>query len=76
LVATLDHVAGSRYRFTDDLDEAHGPWFGGPFGATPFMPRKVDAATFASADLLNATLDHGVDGTPSTSPSFGRRSGT
>jgi hypothetical protein len=64
VVATLNHVDGSRYTFTGDLYEAHGPWFGGPFGATPFTPRKVGTATFTAADPLHATLNYTVDGTP------------
>ena len=66
VVATLDHVAGSRHTFTGDLYEAHGPWFGGPFSATPFTPRKVGTATFTAADPLHATLSYTVDGTPVT----------
>ena len=68
LVATLDHVDGSRYTFTGDLYEAHGPWFGGPYGATPFTPRKVGTATFTATEPLHATLGYSVDGTPVTKP--------
>ncbi|HYQ99572.1 MAG TPA: hypothetical protein VET86_05970 [Casimicrobiaceae bacterium] len=64
VVATLNHVPGSRYTFTGDLYEAHGPWFGGPFSATPFDPRKVGTATFTAAEPQHATLNYTVDGTP------------
>ena len=68
VVATLDHVAGSRYTFTGDLYEAHGPWFGGPYGAPPFTPRKVGTATFTATEPLHATLSYTVDGTPVSKP--------
>lgn len=63
-VATLNHVDGSRYTFTGDLYDAHGPWFGGPYSATPYVPRKVGTATFTAPDPLHATLSYTVDGTP------------
>lgn len=67
-VATLNHVDGSRYTFTGDLYDAHGPWFGGPYGATPYVPRKVGTATFTATEPLHATLSYTVEGTPVNKP--------
>ena len=69
LNATLDYsVDGSRYTFTGDLYDAHGPWFGGPYGATPYVSRKVGTATFAATEPLHATLSYTVEGTPVNKP--------
>jgi hypothetical protein len=64
MVANLDHVPGTTYRFRGDLLETHGSWFGGPWSSGAFGYRTVGTATFVSSDLLNATLDYSVDGTP------------
>jgi hypothetical protein len=64
VVATLNHVPGTSYRFTGDLLETHGSWFGASWNSGAFGYRTVGTATLVSADLLNATLDYSVDGTP------------
>jgi hypothetical protein len=64
VVANLDHVPGTTYRFTGDLLETRGSWFGAPWNSGAYGYRTVGTATFVSADLLNATLDYSVDGTP------------
>src|SRR5690349_6413848 len=50
------------FTFSGDLNENHGPYYGGAFNPSLVGVRKVGTATFTASILSGATLTYSVDG--------------